>query len=85
MFQGGSWVNMFVHLYPEKIYAQFPDQNLKELADAEERNSCVAYLEKVLASQKFPRPKMAQEKNNCSAFAVTQKQSSSGRVFEIVQ
>ena len=46
MFQGGSWVNMFVHLYPEKIYAQFPDQNLKELADAEERNSCVAYLEK---------------------------------------
>ena len=46
MFQGGSRVNMFVHLYPEKIYAQFSDQNLKELADAEERNSCVAYLEK---------------------------------------
>lgn len=46
MFQGGSRVGMFVNLYPEKIYAQFPDKNLKKLADPEERNSCVTYLEK---------------------------------------
>lgn len=35
-----------------------------------------------LASQKFTRPRMAQEKNNCSASTVTKKQRSSGRAFE---